>query len=60
MSIAVAQAALAAQQTQTREIISLSALKQQHQHEVNLANMIEEVASAAISASQGNVVDRIA
>lgn len=57
MDIGLVTSMLAARQSATREAISLSVVKQQHEMELNLANMLAEAVKSAPPPGQGNQVD---
>lgn len=60
MDISLVTSLLAARQSATREAISLSVAKQQHQMELDMAEMLAEAVQGALLPGQGGVVDTTA
>jgi hypothetical protein len=60
MDMSIVTSLLAARQNATREAISLSVAKQQHQMELNLVNMLTEAVQSVPPPGQGGRVDKIA
>ena len=60
MDLSLVTSLLSARQSATREAISLSVVKQQHEMDLSLANMLMEAVKSAPPPGQGTQVDKSA
>jgi hypothetical protein len=60
MDMSIVTSLLAARQNATREAISLSVVKQQHQMDMSLVDMLTKAVQSAPQPGQGTTVDKTA
>lgn len=60
MDIGLATSIMAAKQGATREQISIAVVKQQHQQDLNLVQMLTDAVRSVPPSGQGGVVDKSA